>query len=706
MIWEKRAIDREKVRELSTTYDLDLLSASILARRGITDGAELLYFLEDDLRHLHNPFLFAEMEDAVDRLLLARTEGEKVLVYGDRDVDGITSITILVDTLEAMDMDVRWGLPMGDEPYGLTRELIEAEAAQDVTLIVAVDCGTTNVSEIERAAELGIDTIVVDHHNPNPEALPPAVALINPKLEDGGYPFAGLAGCGVALKLRWALNFADTDFYKERICLLNVRPGNGTFEIDAVKMENLVEIDRISESIVPGMVRFDQTRLSAFVSGMQVVTYDAPSQERMLSEMFGAAVEAHMLDLAPEIWKLYPRFENRSLLRMQSASRLSRYHGRTPGEIDILVALFRVFVGDKAPAVEAGMEEVLDLVAVGTLADMMPLRDENRILVRRGLARLTSDPRRGLQRLSEKIGLFGKKMQAEDIGYQIAPSINATGRLGEPDKAVNLLLSGDDEEVDRLAEEVISFNRRRRELGETAWNRLLPEARRSYEELESKFIVIRDEEVHRGITGLLAGRLARSFNVPAAVITAFDGRAVGSIRSARGLQATGLLGRVESLLSDWGGHDAAAGFSLPVEDLESFLEHFAGVIRELDLDEAQEPKISVDAELPLDYLKPEIEEVVTRFSPFGQENPPLVFLSRGLVVREINFMGRDESHCRLLLDTGAFRWPAVYWSAADRVDVDFGLNDRVDVLFEFGKNFYQNRERVQLKVLDMRRSES
>jgi single-stranded-DNA-specific exonuclease len=704
MIWEKRDIDPVQVRELSTTHEVDLLSAAILARRGITEGTDLLYYLEDDLRHVHNPFLFAEMEDAVDRILLARTEGEKVLVYGDRDVDGITSITILVETLAAMGIDVSWGLPMGDEPYGLTTELIEAQAAADVTLIIAVDCGTTNHAEIARATGLGIDTIVVDHHNPL-DTLPDAVAIINPKLEDAGYPFTGLAGCGVSAKLRWALAFAETDFYKERVCLLNVRPGNGTYEIDAVKMENLVEIDRITESIVPGMVKFDQTRLFDFVSGMQVVAYDVPNQERMLGEMFGGAVEAHMLDLAPQIWKLYPRFENRSLMRMQAASKLSRYHGRAPAEIDILVALFRVFVHANAPALDTRQSDVLDLVAVGTLADMMPLQNENRILVRKGLERLTTEPRRGLQRLAERLGLFGKNMQAEDIGFQIAPSINATGRLGEPDKAVRLLLSDDDAEVDRLAGEVIELNRRRRELGETAWTRLLPEARRSYEELESKFIVIRDEEVHRGITGLLAGRLARSFNVPAAVITAFDERAVGSIRSARGLGATGLLSRLEPMLADWGGHDAAAGFSLPATDLDPFLERFAEVVRELELDAEEEPKINVDAELPLDYLTPELEKVVERFAPFGQGNPPLTFMVRGAVVREVTFMGRDESHCRLLLETGGYRWPAVYWSAADRVDVDFSLNDTVDVLFEYGKNFYQNRERVQLRVLDMKRSE-
>ncbi|MFP4204853.1 MAG: single-stranded-DNA-specific exonuclease RecJ [Spirochaetaceae bacterium] len=704
MIWEKQTVDAEKVREISRTHEIDLLSAAIFARRGITGGTDLLYFLESDLRHLHNPFLFNEMEDAVDRILLARSEGERVFVYGDRDVDGITGITILVDTLVGMGLEVSWGVPLGDEPYGLTESVVERVAAEDITLIIAVDCGTTNAGEIRRAAELGVDTIVVDHHNAV-EELPPAVALLNPKLEEEAYPFAGLAGCGVAAKLRWALAFSRTDFYKERVCLLNIRPGNGTYEIEAVKLENLVEVDRIVESLVPGVVKFEQTRLFGFVSGLQVITYDAPAQERMLAELFGSAVEAHMLDLAPEIWKVYPRFENRSLMRMQGASRLSRYHGSTPGEIDILVALFGVFVHSKAPVLEEMEREVLDLVAIGTLGDMMPLRNENRILVRKGLEKLSREPRRGLQRLLEKLGLFGKTMEAVDVGYRIAPSINATGRLGEPNKAVELLLAEDDAEVDRLAEEILALNRRRRELGERAWDRLLPAARRSYEELESKFILIRDEEVHRGITGLLAGRLARSFNVPAAVVTAFDDRAVGSIRSVRGLGATELLGRVESMLSDWGGHDAAAGFSLPAEGLPAFVDRLSEVVREVELEEEEEPRIRVDAELPLDYVTPELEQIVRRFSPFGQENPQLTFLVRGAVLEELTLMGREETHCRLLLQTGKYRWPAVYWNAADRVNVDFSLHDEVDVLFELGWNFYQNRERVQLVVLDMKRAE-
>jgi single-stranded-DNA-specific exonuclease len=702
MIWEKTEIDPGQVRDIARTFDLDLLTAAILTRRGVTDARSLPYHLEDDIRYLHNPFLFDEMEDAADRLLAARSEGEKVLVFGDRDVDGITSTALMVQTLQELGLDVRWRVPLGEEPYGLSQSEIDRFAADDGTLIVTVDCGTTNVAEIAHAESLGVDTIVCDHHNPQ-EQRPNAVAIINPKMPDASYPFPGLSGCAVAYKLREALFFAESEFYKQRLCLVNARPGNETVILEAVKLENLVEVDRLTESLVAGVVGLEDTRIGEFVMGHEVVCYDAEVQQQLFRQLFGNKVELNLLDLAPRVTELFPSLAGKSLLRIREGSRLSRYG--TLAEVDVLVELFRLSARKSIPGYEERLHRVLDLVALGTLGDMMPLSEENRILVKLGLRRLADSPSVGLRALLERQRLIGKEnITARDVSFQLTPALNAAGRLGQADAALRLLLAETSTEAAKLAQQVVGFNDERRTLGDAAWERVLPLARESAEALDGKLVLVDERSVHRGITGILAGKLSKMFGAPAAVVTQSDERGVGSLRSTAGVSATGLLQQCEDLLSDWGGHDQAAGFEVAVDNIEHFLERMKELAAGLTLQAETEPRIAVDAELPQNYLTPNLEKTVFRLGPFGQEYPPLVFLARGLRVEQLDFMGKEEQHVRLLLAGGAHRWPAVYWNAADAVGNDFNQRDTVDVVFEINKNFYQQRETTQLIVLDLQRS--
>ena len=210
--WIKKEIQKESVIELTKKYSIDSLTASIFTRRGITEGNDIMYFLEDDLRFLHNPFLFNQMEDAVDRILDAKDEGEKVLIFGDCDVDGITSTTILYEYLKYLGMDVSFRVPEGDDTYGMNKDAIDEFAKNYGTLIITVDCGIANHQEIKYASELGIDVIVTDHHNA-PETLPAAIVILDPKESDSGYPFKDISGAAVAYKLVSALRFSHTDFY-------------------------------------------------------------------------------------------------------------------------------------------------------------------------------------------------------------------------------------------------------------------------------------------------------------------------------------------------------------------------------------------------------------------------------------------------------------------------------------------------------------
>jgi single-stranded-DNA-specific exonuclease len=703
MKWDKKPIDSRRVKEFAERYSVDLLTAAIFVRREIDDPETVQFFLEEDLRFLHNPFLFEEMSDAVMRISQAESEGERVHVFGDRDVDGVTSTVLMVEALEAVGLETSWGVPMGDESYGITREMIDEIAGRDVTLLIAVDCGTSNVEEIAYASDIGIDTIIVDHHNPQ-ENRPPAVAIINPKMPDETYPFQGLCACALVSKLRHALAFSRTDLFNEPICLLNAKPGNDSVILETVKLENMVEIDRITENLVPGIADVEHSRLGSFLRGLPLLVFDEPSQRRLLEEAFGKRVEINVLDVAPEIRAMFPAIGEKSLLRLRSESRLSRYTGEDPGETDVFLSLFTTWVSRREKAVLDDLVSSLDLVAMATLADMMPMLDENRILVTNGLRRMSTDPRQGLRELLERQRLLGKQLVAKDVGWSLAPLVNSGGRMGEPDRAVRLFLEQDAAVRRGLADALVELNDRRRKVGEGAWDLVQAQVWESLERHGQQLILVKHRDIHRGITGLLAGRLARQFDVPAVVISLLDEKAVGSVRTARGYVVTDFLSRCGDLLLDWGGHDQAGGFSLTPDRLPDLERRVAEVLAELPLAEGEEETVLVDAELPRDMLTLKLFDVISRFAPFGQENPMLSFLVRGLRLTEITFMGKEQNHLRLTLDSGSAKWPAVFWRAAERVGTEFRQGDEVDAVFSVGTNFYQGVEKPQLTIVDIRRA--
>ena len=701
MLWQKQFLDSTLVRRVSQEYGVDLLLASIIVRRNLHERRDIKFVLEDDLMFTHNPFLFNEMEEAVDRILLALEEKEKILIFGDRDVDGITSTVLLTETLQSLGGEVQWRVPMGDDPYGLTLAAVEEFAAGDGTLIITVDCGISNRQEIERARELGIETVVVDHHNP-PDELPPAAAIINPKIEESGYPFRDLAGCGVASKLVWALLFARSPFYNQSVCLLNVRPGNDTYFVEAVKMVNLVETDRVLENLNPGMVGLADTRLYRFLEGEEILVYDAELQEKMLRRIFGPDTLIALNDLKGEMGSMFPALKGASLLALREKSRIGKYEESSLEEIDVLVNLFRSFIHRKISALSVDYPRTLDLVALGTLADLMPLVDENRILVRQGLKILNATTRKGLRELLFQKNLLGKRIGTTDISWQLSPSINATGRLGRPDTAVRLLLAENEDELKALGEEIESLNKERKKLGETVWSRVFPKTRQNLEDLKGNMVFISDPAIHRGITGIIASRLSNSLKVPAVVVSHFDGKAVGSVRCDPPFNVRTFLSNFEDLLIDYGGHDCAGGFSMLEENFEPFMHRVRTYARAMVPLEVAEERLMIDAELPASYMTPDLIQVQESFEPYGEGNPPLVFMARGMRILQADLMGRKEVvHLKLLLEGGSHKWPAVYWNAAGRLGRDFDVGDSVDVAFRLGRNYFNNAETLQLTVLDL-----
>jgi single-stranded-DNA-specific exonuclease len=708
MKWEKKDISQELVKDLSAKYGCDFLTASILARRGITRGEDIRYFLEADPRHLRNPFDLPGMEDAVDRILAAKEEGEKTLIFGDRDVDGVTSTALIAGVLTRLGMDVTWRIPVGDEPYGLSIPAVEEFAAADGTLIITVDCGISNIAEIARANELQVDVIVTDHHNP-PEQLPPALTIVNPKLPGSAYPFKDLCGCGVAYKLVSALRFAlKSELYGQSVCLLNTRPAENGYIIEIAKMRNLAVIDRLAETVVPGTARISETRLPEFLEGQQILGWDGSLQKKTFANIFGGSVDIQVMDIAQEIRKEIPHAAGKSLLQLRELSRLAKYSSEAISELDVFISLFVSFIQRRERLFTPEDAEDLQLVSLGTLADIMPLKDENRIILRSGLAALTEKPRPGVSDLLFKLGLAGRRIGTMDVSWQVCPAINAAGRMGSPDKAVALLLEEDMTVRDRLAGDLVAMNEERKKLGGDAWTIIEPLAEKSLKIFGGKLTLAYGAEIYRGVTGLMANRLLNRFKVPSIVVSFGETVLTGSMRSVKGFDLRPLLEQCADLFIDWGGHNYAAGFSVEKKQWERFLERLKTAAQTIGFAETElEETLFIDAELPQSYLTPDIFKVIDGFEPYGEENEPLTFMTRNLKVADIMFMGKTEAkHVKLTLDAGKHKWPAVYWQAAEKVKKDFDMNDLVDVAFKISRNWFNGVETPQMIITDLRRSKT
>ena len=707
MKWKTRQAAFDDIKALVDRFGLDLLSARILAGRGICTPESAKFYLESDISFLHNPFLFEDMESFCDRILQAVEDGEKVRVFGDRDVDGITSTALLVSELRSMGLDTTYAVPMGDDPYGMTVDSVRQAIDDGVTLAITVDCGISCVTEIDYAQTHGLDVLVTDHHIAG-EALPPASAIIDPKVPGCGYPFEFLAGVGVAAKCIWAIRFAQSRFYNSPIMLLHAYPGNGTVVIEAAKINNMEVTDRIAEEVVPGILPEENSRLLKFLScGVPIYVLDMAEELSQLKKAFPKA-DIYMNDLRPEFEKQLPPVKGRSLFALNQVSRFARYT-QVRSELDTLIGLFGAYVRACSPMLYKDYLNLMDLVAIGTVSDLMPMTDENRILVKAGLKVLETSPRDSMRPFLAMQNLLGKKLTTTDIGWQISPLMNASGRLGKPDTAIEMLLSTDQIHALESAQKLSILNKERQKLGEEAWSRLQGKAKKSYEQFGTKLVMVYDANIARGITGIIATRLLKTFKCPSMVITQTDdSRAIGSMRSTSGFNCHDFLSNYSDLFEDFGGHAQAGGFSLDPKKIDELCIRISEDIDYMDCPDAEEEEaIEIDAVLRPEEFNQNTIKVIERFEPYGEQSGPIEFLIEGARIESITAMPNSkdpaQAHLRVTLSYGSHQWPGVFWSAGPRVGRDFDEGDIVDVVFRMGRNYYKNQELIQLTLQDIRR---
>lgn len=707
--WFKKQISKTQVESVSKKYSLDPITASIMVRRGITGGRDILYYIEDDLRFQHSPFMFAAMEDAVDRILDAKEENEKVLIFGDRDVDGVTSTTVLYDCLSSMGIDVSYKLPGGDDAYGLSMQAVEEFAANYGSLIITVDCGISNNAEIAKAAELGLDVIVVDHHNA-PETLPSPAIIIDPKTENSGYPFPDISGCAVVYKLVSAIRFSQSSWYKQDVTLLNVNKENSA--VECVKVRNLVPVSRLTQTIDQNTASLSDTNLPFYLQGQLLLAWDAKTLSQDLQSLFGDGAQFNLVDIRDEAAKLFPKFASMTLTQLKGMSKMAKYGDHEPTEIggfyNIFVTWVQKSLAKDYPSFAQAEEKDLQLVALAALADIMPMKNENRIFVKNGLKSINSGRiRPGLRELMAELNLTGKRINSIDLSWVVVAHLNAAGRLGQPELAAKLFITDSQNERLETAKQIIELNAERKQLCVDAWNYAGIQAKASIPLHSNKLCVVIDERINRGVSGILAGRLVSTYNVPAMTVTIVDGIAIGSMRSCRDYDVTQFLNKMDDLFINHGGHNFAAGFSFKRERLAEFEERIKTLSSEIKLGDTKDTGGDIDAEIPAQYLTPALLDISDRFEPYGEENPQLLFMAKNIRVASGQRMGKGEKmHLKITVDCGKYKWPCIFWNEGERLGRDFNVGDRVDFIFRVERNVFNRIETPQINLVDIKKSDN
>ncbi len=566
--------------------EVSALLAQCLANRGLTERSRAADFLEPRLKQLRDPFLLPNMAAAVTRLFLARSRGESLVIFGDYDVDGVSSTALLTEVFSTLGWVLHHFLPHRlEEGYGLSREGVEHCLAKFPTqLLLAVDCGSTAVASIEWLNRRGVDVIVLDHHQvSNPP--PAACALVNPQLQgaDCASPSGETSGALGDSPQRVSRDFCE-------LCSVGL----------AFKLAHAV-VKRGRETGLPGAQEFD-------------------------------------------------------------------------------------------------LRPLLDLVALGTIADLVPLTDENRILVNAGLQRLCLTQRPGLVALKraaqspERVGVY-------EVGFQLGPRLNAAGRLETATAALNLLLARDLNTAEPLARELDARNRERQQIERNIAEEVIGAVRARFN-ANSDYVIVEGQLLwHIGVVGIVASRVVREFHRPAIIIGG-DGEVWrGSGRSIEGFDLAAALGSCADLLVRHGGHAMAAGLSIRPENLDSLRNRLNELARGVLSREQLQPLLRLDADVRLSELSLSQVEELRRLEPAGQGNPPVQLVVRNVALqRPPQRMGRDQQHAKLWITDGRIVCEAVCWNF-DKEALPAG---NFDLAFAPQINHYDGLRSVQLKMLDWR----
>jgi single-stranded-DNA-specific exonuclease len=550
---------RPEADVLSAELGIPLPIARILTNRNILTPQEAEIFLFGTFDHLHDPFLMAGMEKAVEKIREAIRRKEKILIFGDYDVDGVLSVVILMKALRSLGGEVEYFIPQRlKEGYGLKEEHIQIAREKNARLIISVDCGIKAVAFAERARQEGLDVIITDHHLPG-EAIPNAVAVLNPVLPESAYPYRNLAGVGVVFKLLQAL-----------------------------------------------------------------------------------------------------------LEKEGRRSSLPHY---------------------------------AKMVAIGTIADVAELRGENRLLVKQGLRGLESVSNIGLKSLLENCSLDGRKITEGDVGFRIAPRINAAGRMGAADDAVRLFFTASREESAKLAAWLGELNTKRQGEEDRIFRQALSRIKNNSLEKRYRLLVLGCETWHRGVIGIVASKLKDAFYRPVLLFSYEDGKAHGSGRSISRFSLIECLDECRDVFLDYGGHTLAIGCVLQRDRMEELKQRINRVVQTRLRDEDLQKKIMVDAELGFSAIDVSFIEHLFRLAPFGVGNPKPILLSRDVEVAGPPQLIKDR-HLKFLARQDGKTFEALGWNKGEYAS-EIRKGAVISLVYSLQTSTFLGEEKLSLSVEDI-----
>ncbi len=699
-LWIKKPLDKEAVKNLAQRYDISLLHAAILLRRDIKDAQDLLFFLENNPIFLHNPFLFSEMPAAIERIFSAIEEKEKIAIFGDRDADGICSTVLLLEYLQNWQADVTFAVPVKDEPYGLTAEKVQEFKQQGVTLIICVDNGSSAYEALQKAQEEYIDVIIFDHHSVD-QRPDHALCFINPHTESA-YPNKGLSASALVLKALFALDFAKSEHFNNVICLLSVQQMQEGILVETNLVMNLISVQKQSfllKENSPEGERFLQV-----VQGYALYTFNAGPAISLLSNFFCADVYIH--DLAEHLCGPLERLRESTLESLEQNSSIRRFYPHM-STTDILLYLYQLTIIYNQKILPHYWQGFA-LAGIGLIADMMPMRDENRIIAKMSLKALQNPKKSSLVTLFNHLNLLGQNIDLKTISWRIAPLLNASGRMGEADKAVQMLIAQQYSQQEELIQYIGSLNEKRKELTELWFNKIYSIAQKSYQDSQTNYIFVYDSQLPVGLTGLLAGRLGKIFPHCLIIIAAnrTQEQISASLRTDIDDILLQFLHTYHDLFDSYGGHIYAGGFSASIASLEKIQQaislFFSQHQNPIGPFLSEEP-ILFDAELPCENFPLEIFDLIESLSPYGENFKPLIFLTREIPIIKIQLVGKSEEHLRLGLKIGEHTYSALWWNHAAAAE-SIRIGDKIDLLYHI-----ENQKNCQDKIfqiLRMRLSES
>ena len=558
--WHILEADSAKVAALQTALKIHPILCELLVQRGIEDFDKAKQFFRPSLNDLHDPWLMKDMDKAVTRITKAFDQNEFIMVFGDYDVDGTTSVATLYQFLKNIHPTIDFYIPHRyREGYGVSKMGIDHAKATGINLIISVDCGIKSTELITYAKELGIDFIICDHHLPDP-ILPPAIAILNAKQVDCGYPYKELCGCGVVFKLITAL--------------------------------------------------------------------------------------AQAFNLPDESYLQY-----------------------------------------------------LDLVATAIAADIVPLTDENRTMAFFGLEKVNENPSHGILALLE-LAKQNRPIRISNLVFAVAPRINAAGRMDDAKKAVQLFIEKEYQGALDVASLLQQDNLDRREADSSISEEALAEVENDPSHMSKKSTVVFQPHWHKGVVGIVASRLIERHYKPTIVLTQNGDIVSGSARSVQGFNLYEALHACREHLLGYGGHFAAAGMTLSIDQLEAFKAAFEKAVAERITPDQMVPEILINALLPLDQISMQFFQIIAQMEPFGPDNMRPIFLAKN--VRDTGYSKLvKEAHISFNLTQGNNSVRGIGYNMPDKIDI-VKSGKPFDIVFQLQLNEWQGTQSIQMQVIDLK----